>query len=72
MSTTVGQMTQAELRQLIENAVERKIVEILGDPDGGLPVRKPLRNRLLRQKKAVSAGERGEPLSQVAKRLGLE
>jgi len=68
MPTTVGQITQAELRQLIEATVERKIVELPGDPDKGLTVRKSVRNRLVRQKKSVAAGERGEPLEQVAKR----
>ncbi|HUT34933.1 MAG TPA: hypothetical protein VNE39_15695 [Planctomycetota bacterium] len=71
MATTVGEMTARELQQIVEAAVERKLAELLGDPDEGLPVRKALRNRLLRQRRAVAAGERGKPLQDVVRRLGL-
>ena len=66
------QMTKGELRGMIEASVERKLLELLGDPDEGLPIRKAVRERLLRQQQAVSAGERGEPLEDVVRRLGLE
>jgi capsule polysaccharide export protein KpsE/RkpR len=33
---------------------------------------KSVRERLLRQKQAVTAGERGEPLDEVVRKLGLE
>jgi hypothetical protein len=46
--------------------------ELLGDPDEGLEIRKSVRDRLLRQKKAVAAGERGEPFEDVVQQLGLE
>jgi hypothetical protein len=49
--------------------VEQKLKEILGDPEEGLELRADIRNRLLRQKKAVANGERGEELEEVAKRL---
>jgi mRNA interferase RelE/StbE len=45
--------------------------EVLGDPDEGLPVRKSFEQRLLRQKRSVSRGERGEAMDDVVKRLGL-
>jgi vacuolar-type H+-ATPase subunit E/Vma4 len=73
---TVGQMTQEELRKLIEalveEAVEQKLVEMLGDPDKGLALRETVRDRLLQQRQAVAAGERGQPLADVMQRLGLE
>lgn len=69
---TVAQMTQDELREMIETAVEQKLLELLGDPDKGLPIRKTVRDRLLRQKQAVASGERGAPLEDVIRRLGLE
>jgi hypothetical protein len=84
MTATVAQMTKGELREMIEASFERKLLELLGDPDEGLPVRKAVRDRqglpvrkavrdrLLRQQQAVSAGERGEPLEDVVRRLGLE
>jgi hypothetical protein len=52
--------------------VEQKLFELLGDPDEGLEIRKSVRQRLLHQKKAVAAGERGEPFEDVVRRLGLE
>ncbi len=72
MDTTIVQMTKNELIEVIETTIEQKLLELLGDPDEGLPVRKSVRDRLLRQKQAVAAGERGEPLEDVLQRLGLE
>jgi hypothetical protein len=72
MATVVAQMTKSELREMIEAIIEQKLLELLGDPDEGLPVRKSVRDRLLRQKRAVAVGERGEPFEDVAQRLGLE
>jgi hypothetical protein len=72
MATTVADMTKSELREMIETIVEQKLLELLGDPDEGLPIRKSVRDRLLRQKQAVVGGQRGEPLEDVARRLGLE
>jgi len=69
---TVAQMTKDELREMIETIVEQKLLELLGDPDEGLPIRKAIRDRLLRQKEAVAGGERGEPFEEVTRRLGLE
>jgi hypothetical protein len=37
-----------------------------------LPIRKLLRDRLLRQKQAVAEGEQGEPFEDVVRRLSLE
>ena len=72
MTTTVAQMSKDELRELIEASVEQKLLELLGDPDEGLEIRKSVRDRLLRQRKAVAAGERGEAFEDVVRRLKLE
>jgi len=72
MAVTVAQMTKSELREMIEAIIEEKLLELLGDPDEGLPLRESVRERLLRQQMAVAAGERGEPLEEVVARLGLE
>ena len=69
---TVAQMTKEELREMIEWVVEEKLVELLGDPDEGLELRESIRQRLLRQKRAVANGERGEPLEEVLKKFGLD
>ena len=67
---TVAQMTKEELREMIEDIVEQKLIELLGDPDEGLPIRKSVRERLLRQRQVVAMGERGEPFEDVVRRLG--
>lgn len=72
MADTVAQMTKEELREMIETSIEQKLLEMLGDPDEGLEIKKSVRDRLLRQKEAVAAGERGEPFEDVVRRLGLE
>ena len=63
-------MTKDELREMIEDIVEQKLTELLGNPDEGLPIRKSVRERLLRQRRAVAMGERGEPLEDVIELLG--
>ena len=40
MHTTVGRMTKDELQEMIGVVVEQKLVELLGDPDEGLPLKK--------------------------------
>ena len=69
MAANVGQLSTDELKEIIGSVVEQKLKEILGDPDEGLEIRADVQNRLLRQKKAVANGERGEELEDVAKRL---
>jgi hypothetical protein len=71
MATTVARMTPEELKEMIASLIEQKLLELIGDPDQGLPVRRSIVNRLLRQKKAVACGERGRLFSDVVKRLGL-
>jgi hypothetical protein len=71
MARIVAEMTAGELKRLVGLAVEEKLIELLGDPDEGLVLRESLRKRLLRQKRAVAKGERGELLEDVVRRLKL-
>ena len=71
MPKIVAKMTAKELRELVGSAVEQKLVELLGDPDAGLVIRENVRERLLRQKRAVAKGERGKSLKAVVRRLKL-
>ena len=57
---------------MIETVIEEKLLELLGDPDEGLPIQKTVRDRLLRQREEVASGERGEPFEEVTRRLGIE
>ena len=72
MSATVSHMTKEELKEMIETIIEHKLTELLGDPDEGLPLRKSVHARLLRQKQAVKSGDRGETFEDVVQGLGLE
>jgi hypothetical protein len=65
-------MTKEQLRQMIGETVEEKLIELLGDPDEGLAIRRALHARLLRQRRKVTSGERGESLDDVARKLGLQ
>ncbi len=71
MAATVAKMTKHELKEIIESTVEKKLLQLLRDPDRGLVLRKTLKDRLIRQRKAVASGERGETLTSIAKQLGL-
>jgi len=71
MATTVAEMTKDELQEMIGALIEEKLLELSGDPDEGVSLRKAVRDRLMRQKQAVAKGERGEPLEDVSRRLGL-
>jgi hypothetical protein len=71
MASTVAQMTKKEFTQMLSTIVEQKLIELFGDPDEGLVLKKSIRKRLLRQKKAVAGGKRGEDFGALSKRLGL-
>ncbi len=71
MAATVARMTKHELKEIIESMVEQKLLELLGDPDQGLVLKKTVKDRLLRQRKSVASGQRGESLAVIVKRLGL-
>jgi hypothetical protein len=68
---TVAQMTKEDLREMIATLIEQKLLDLFGDPDGGLPVGKTLRARVLCPKKAVARGEPSELFADVAELLGL-
>ena len=71
MSATIARMTKKEFSQMLSSIVEQKLIELFGDPDEGLVMTEQLRKRLVRQRKSVAKGERGEELATVVKRLGL-
>ena len=71
MATTVGEMTKDELQEMIGALIEEKLLELLGDPDEGLSLKKSIRERLVHQQARVAEGERGERLEDLTRRLGL-
>ena len=64
-------MTKEQFREMLGETIEEKLLELLGDPDEGLAIRSSIRARLQRQRRKVARGERGEPLEDVVRRLGL-
>ena len=72
MATTVARMTRDELRELVEESVERKLLEFLRDPDWGLELRKEVRDRLRHSFAAEARGERGISAEELTKRLGIK
>ena len=71
MPTTIVNMTKEEFAQMVSTVVEQKLVELFGDPDDGMVLKSNLRKRLIRQRKSVAKGERGDDFSAVIKRLRL-
>jgi PHD/YefM family antitoxin component YafN of YafNO toxin-antitoxin module len=71
MNGKVSQMTVDELREMIGAVVEERLRAVLDDEDD-LELSEELTERLLRQKKEVQDGERGEALEDVVARLGLD
>lgn len=76
VNNKVAEMTQTEFKEMletvVETTVEEKLLEILGDPDDGLELRKAVRDRLIRQRKAVVKGQYGQPLEESVSELGLD
>lgn len=68
---TISEMTKDELIAVIEQSVERKLLEILGDPDDGLEIRQSVQEKVLRQKAAIAAGEKVYSLQEVLNHLQM-
>jgi hypothetical protein len=73
---TIDRMTQSEFKEMLETVVEatveRTLLEMLGDPDEALKIRSNVRDRLLRQRQGVAAGQYGQRFDDVVRQMGLE
>lgn len=69
---TISELSRDELKRLVAEAVEEKLLEVLGDPDEGLVLREEVQARLQRTLAAERAGKRGLPIEDAVARLGLE
>ncbi len=58
-----------EFKALIEEVVEEKLEEMLGDPDQGLELKPEVKKQLQR---SLTAKAKGVPVEKVASDLGLE
>lgn len=57
-----------KIRPIVEEIVEEKLIEILGDPDEGLNLKPEIRRRL---DNAIKYKTKGIPADKVAEKLGL-
>jgi signal recognition particle GTPase len=67
----VKELTVEQFKDLVQEAVEEKLQEIIGDPDLGLELREEIKERLRSSLAARQRGEKGIPMDEVAKRAGL-
>lgn len=68
----VKELSVEQLKALIQEAIEEKFQEILGDPDQGLPLRAEIVERLKRSLSLADLEEKAIPVEQVAEKLGLK
>lgn len=68
----VKELTVEQLKTLIQEAVEEKLEEVIGDPDLGLELREEIKERLRSSLAAMQGGEKGPPIDQVARQAGLD
>jgi signal recognition particle GTPase len=68
----VKELTVEQFKDLVQEAVEEKLEEIIGDPDLGLELREEIKERLRSSLAARQRGEKGIPMDEVAKRAGLD
>ena len=67
----VKDLSSVELKALIQEAVEKALLDLLGDPDQGLELREGIQERLKHSLKRVQKGERGIPAEEAAREAGL-
>ncbi len=67
----VKELSVEQLKVVIQETVEEKLYEILGDPDQGLELKDEVRERL-KQSLTAKDKAKGIPFEQVARELGLE
>jgi hypothetical protein len=68
----VKELTVEEFKNLVQEAIEEKLEEIMGDPDAGLELREEVKERLRNSLAARRRGEKGIPIEEVARRVGLD
>jgi len=69
MNARVAELTVDELKQIIQEAVEQKLAEMLDDPDEGLELREEIKARLRRSLDAERRGAREVAATVTGKRF---
>ncbi|MBN2075468.1 MAG: hypothetical protein JW762_07950 [Dehalococcoidales bacterium] len=68
----IKELTVGQLQALIEDTIEAKMEEILGDPDEGLELTDEAKVKIEESLAALKRGEKQIPLEKVANNLGLQ
>ena len=68
----VKDLTVEQLKALIDEAVEDKLTEILGDQDKGLELTDEAKCEIEEALAALKRGEEGIPLEELAKEMGID
>ena len=72
MNTEVLQISVDDLRRLVDEMVEEKLVILFKDAEDDLEFTDEFKEMLARQDERIKNGDRGESLADVAARLGLD
>ena len=64
-------MSVDEMKTLVSELVEEKLMELLGDPDVDRELKKSVTSRLKSSFEAEARGEVGTPAAAFARKLGL-
>jgi hypothetical protein len=68
MNSATVTLSREELQDMIDESVERKLVELLGDPDLSFELKPEVREQLQRSFESEERGERGISYSELIKR----
>jgi hypothetical protein len=65
-------MSVDEMKMLVSELVEEKLMELLGDPEADLELKEEVITRLKASFEAESKGEIGTPAASFAEKIGLK
>lgn len=68
----VKELTAEQLKNLVQEAVEETLEELIGDPDRGLELREEVKDRLRASLAAIQKGQKVIPIEEVARQAGLD
>jgi hypothetical protein len=68
----IKELTIEQFKTLIEDTIEAKLEEILGDPDEGLKLTDEAKAKIEESLAAAKRGEKSIPLEKVAEEMGIE
>ena len=68
----VKDLTVEEFKALIQEAMEERLEEVIGDPDLGLELRGKIKEKLQDSLAAMQGGQEGTPLEEVVRQVGLD